>query len=345
MQKTIVALIAVFGLVLAMTVTASPVARVTALAATVWLQQGDATSRLTANVELSIGDRIVTGDNGRAEIQLWSDLVLRVYPGTEIRIQPGEKTSETSGDSPAELYLHLGKICVQTGPPSSSGRHFVLKVTDSMTAEIHQSAHICVSRIESLSSIRLRQGSVQLTNSIDPSIIVLSEAGIEYSQNDDGSYQLLPPTDPDTVTAADPEPFITESEFETQPAQTEIDAIKAATVIEETGALEEETAVPVSAETNAPVTESDISANGYIYTVYLFSTRSEEVANQVNERFQRAGHDSRILVNEQDSPVRYRIAVPGFKSRQSAKEFAASIVGKLGIRDTWIGRDQSASAD
>ena len=329
MKKIIVSLIAVFGMLLAAAVAAAPVARVSALTSSVWLQQDDNTRKLSASDELFVGDSIVTGENGRAEIRLLPDLVVRVYPGTEIGIQPGGQPEETAGSGSAALYLHLGKLCVKTGPPSSSGRHFVLKVTDSMIAVIHQSAHICVSRTEGMSAIRLLQGSVQLTNSIDPSIVVLSEAGIEYSQSDDGSYQLLPPSNPDTIGETDTEPFINASEIESGITRTEIEA------------AEEKPAVSINAETSEPETPSDV--NGYIYTVYLFSTRSEEVAEQVNQKLRQAGHDSRILVNENVSPIRYRIAVPGFTSRQSAKEFAASIVGKLGIRDTWIGKDRPGS--
>ncbi|TNF91296.1 MAG: SPOR domain-containing protein, partial [Gammaproteobacteria bacterium] len=91
---------------------------------------------------------------------------------------------------------------------------------------------------------------------------------------------------------------------------------------------------------------TDQSASGsYIYTVYLFSTRSEEAALEANQRFQLAGHDTRIVINEKEEPIRYRIAVSGFTSRESAREFANSIVGTLGIRDTWIGRDRPAAAN
>jgi hypothetical protein len=180
------------------TASASPVARVTALASAVWLHQGDEKRRLTANDELGIGDRIVTGENGQAEIQLWSDPTLRIYPGTEISIRAREKSEESSTGSPAALYLQLGKVCARTGPPTSTERDFVITVADKMIAVIHQSAHLCLSRGEELSSVRLRDGSVEITNAIDRSILVLSEAGIELDLNDDGSYQLLPPTDPPT---------------------------------------------------------------------------------------------------------------------------------------------------
>jgi hypothetical protein len=140
MQMTVRGLIVILGLTLFTTASASPVARVTALASAVWLHQGDEKRRLTANDELGIGDRIVTGENGQAEIQLWSDPTLRIYPGTEISIRAREKSEESSTGSPAALYLQLGKVCARTGPPTSTERDFVITVADKMIAVIHQSA-------------------------------------------------------------------------------------------------------------------------------------------------------------------------------------------------------------
>ncbi len=315
MQITVPGLITILGLTLVFTASASPVARVTALASTVWLHQGDEIRKLTANDELGIGDSIVTGDNGQAEIQLWSDPMLRIYPATEISIQVQENSGESLADGPGALHLQLGKVCARTGPPTSTRRDFVITVADKMIAVIHQSAHICLSRGEDVSSVRLRDGSVEITSSIDQSILVLSEAGIEFNLNDDGTYQLLPPTDPDATAE---EAFITET-------------------------VETNATVPAIDATNEA--ESDQQAGAFIYTLYLFSTRSWDVANQVNTKLQQAGHDTRILARENESPARYRVAVSGFDSRQTAEEYAASIVGTLGIRDTWIGKDQLREID
>ena len=311
MQITVPGLIAILGLTLVSTVSASPVGRVTALASPVWLHQGDEKRRLTANDELNVGDSIVTGDRGQAEIQLWSDPILRIYPGTEFSIQAKERSTVSSTNIPGRLYLQLGKVCARTGPPTSKGRGIDLNVADKMVAVIHQSAHISLSRGEGISSVQLRDGSVEITSSIDQSILVLSEAGIEFTLDDDGSFQLLPPVDDPNATAE--ETFITDT-------------------------VETGTAVPDIEASNE--SESKQQAGVYVYTLYLFSTRSEDVANQVNTKLQQAGHDARILANENESPARYRIVVSGFDSRQGAEEYAASIVGKLGIRDTWIGKDR-----
>ena len=79
--------------------------------------------------------------------------------------------------------------------------------------------------------------------------------------------------------------------------------------------------------------------SAYVYTVYLFSTGSFEIADQVNRKFQQAGYDTLIYQRGIGSESRYRIAGPGFESRRAAETFADSMVGKLGISDTWIGRE------
>ena len=315
MQKTVPGLIAILGLTLVSAVSASPVARITALASTVWLHQGDEKRRLTAGDELNIGDSIVTGVSGRAEIQLRSDTTLLIYPRSALSFQPQQESQASPTGNPGLLYLRFGKVCARTGLPTSTGRDIVITVSDKMVAVIHQSAHICLSRGEEMSSVRLRDGSVEITSSIDQSILVLSEAGIEFTLNDDGSYQLLPPAD---TTVAAEEAFIAETR--------------------ETG-----TAVPETAAIN--VEESKQPAGAYVYTLYLFSASSEDIAEQVTNRLQQAGHDARVLVNENESPVRYRVVVPGFDSRQAAEEYAASIVGTLGIGDSWIGKDRRRQGD
>ncbi len=78
----------------------------------------------------------------------------------------------------------------------------------------------------------------------------------------------------------------------------------------------------------------------YVYTVYLFSTTSEKVADQVNQKFQQAGHESRIIVPTKADITSYRIAVTGFESHQAAQQYAESVTGTLGVSSTWIGRNR-----
>jgi hypothetical protein len=79
--------------------------------------------------------------------------------------------------------------------------------------------------------------------------------------------------------------------------------------------------------------------SGYIYTVYLFSSQYQEVAEQVNQEFRQAGHDTQIFASETSSGSRYRVAVSGFESRQAAKNFSDTVVGTLGVTGTWIGQE------
>jgi cell division septation protein DedD len=86
-------------------------------------------------------------------------------------------------------------------------------------------------------------------------------------------------------------------------------------------------------------TTTQNKVSDYIYTVYLFSSRSEEAAGQVNQKFQKAGHDTQIFASETSSGSRYRVAVSGFESRQAAKNFSDTVVGTLGVTGTWIGQE------
>ncbi|UCH40692.1 MAG: hypothetical protein JSU67_03065, partial [Gammaproteobacteria bacterium] len=297
MQKTVPGLVAVAAMACCAFARASTVASVIAVAQPAWIQLDDIVSELDRANDISIDDRILTGASGRAEIQLWSDVILRLYPESEIRLMPAENSAETADQITAELFLQSGKICLQSGPPTRSGRNFELNVDMRMRVTIHQSAHVCVFRREGLSYLGLLAGSVQISNSIEPGLVILSEAGIGFRLTDDGSYQLLPPGSGEPVATLDVQPFITEQEIAAsaeEPSQLES--------ADETATAENET--------------TDQSASGSsIYTVYLFSTRSEEAALEANQRFQLAGHDTRIVINEKEEPIRYRIAVSGFTSR------------------------------
>lgn len=333
MQKTVLGLIAILGLTCYSMAQASPVASIAALASPAWVQREDVKAELGRNHEINIGDHVFTGAGGLLEIQLWAGVELRVYSASEIRVMAqAESGSDPSENLPVLLMQH-GRICLESPPASSTGNNFELNVADLLLVAIQQYGHICVSRREGMSSINLRAGSVQITNILDPAMVILSEAGIEFRMDDEGSYQLLPSAEDATMADMNAEPFIAEAIAKQEASNPE----SAETM--------SDTAVTEGSETVESETDPGENASGYIYTVYLFSTRSEEVADQVNERFQQAGHKTRILVNDNDAPIRYRVALTGFESRQSAGDFADSIVGKLGIKDTWIGKDRPDSAD
>jgi len=104
------------------------------------------------------------------------------------------------------------------------------------------------------------------------------------------------------------------------------------------------------AETGAVTTGSQAMpkaedpSTDYVYTVYLFSTASAEVADQVNEEFQRAGHESSVMVTTGPEGTHYRVGITGFESRQAARQYAESIPATLGITDAWVSRVRSEMA-
>ena len=77
-----------------------------------------------------------------------------------------------------------------------------------------------------------------------------------------------------------------------------------------------------------------------MYTVYLFSSQSQENADRLNQKLRDAGHPTEIIVSDDGETVRYRVAGTGFGTRQAAQQFSDSVVGKHGIRDSWIGRSK-----
>jgi hypothetical protein len=197
-----------------------------------------------------------------------------------------------------------------------------------MFAAIHHHGEICVLRSNGQNYIKLRAGSVQITHSVDPDMIILSESGSEIHMADSGTYRLLFPGD-DLSALKIEKPFILEAGGE-EVTPTDINDT------DDTGIVVlPETELETSAKNEGAKNEGST----YVYTVYLFSTRDEEVAQKTNQKFLKAGHDTQIIQSTTGSTLRYRVAATGFESNQAAKDFANSIVGKLGITDTWIGRN------
>jgi len=162
-----------------------------------------------------------------------------------------------------------------------------------------------LARQQQLSSIGLFDGGVLITNTAVPGIIVFGQSGSRIDLRDDGGCEFL------------------------------------ASGSGHSAVLENETEASPQAEV-APENSSGGEA-GRSYTLDLFSTRCATVADRVNRNFRTAGHKSVILRRETGSTIRYRVVVPGFESRESARQFVGSIVGKPGISDTWIGEGKSGS--
>jgi len=324
MHKILVNLIALIGIVYLLPVNASPVATVIDLRSAVWLQQNDVKTALSKNSVLNSGDQIITSETGRVELLLWSTVSLQLNASSAITILSRQKSTATGADNQPKLNIQKGKACLKfTSQPDTLSK-FRINIGDKLYATLHHHADICAQREDGMSSIKLRGGSVQVTHSVDPNLIILSKAGTEFRINDSGSYKLLLPGSANSIT---PQSEISPTTL----AAPEEDLPVHADVADDEAVADDETvATDEIDQGNLP---------DYQYTVYLFSTRSEDVAEQVNRKFQQAGHKTQIKVSETDSVIRYRIAVSGFSSAQAAKNFSDSIIGTLGIKDTWIGKE------
>ena len=97
---------------------------------------------------------------------------------------------------------------------------------------------------------------------------------------------------------------------------------------------------PRAAETRQTETEETpsrpASAAG-AYALYLFSSRSAEVAEAISRQLQTAGVGARVYAVDTGAEVRYRVAVPGFETRGAAETFSESVIGRFGITDAWVG--------
>jgi len=321
MQKKPLSFIALIGITCFSLANASSIATITDLKSPVWVQQNDTKTELRQNSVLKSGDHIITGKSGRVRMLLWASVTLQLNADSIITILAKTKTGTANTDIQPELYIQKGSACIKFTSRSDTGSKFKLNIGNTMFVAVQYHGDICLLRQDDMSSIKLRSGSVQVTHSVDPNIIVLSEAGTEFRINDDGSYKLLFPASGDSLTPEIETPVTVEATIEEESPGDTVD-------------IEEGVA---KAETESATQES---SPGYNYTVYLFSTRSEDVAEEVNRKFRKAGHDTQIYVSETDSITRYRIAVPGFKSAEDAQIFSDSVVGKLGVRDTWIGKER-----
>jgi hypothetical protein len=327
MHKILITFIALIGITGISPVNASPIATIIKLRPPVWIQQNDIKMELGQNSVLKDGNQIITGGTGRVELLLWSNVRLQLDANSAIRILARQKSGVANSDNQPELIIQKGRGCIKFISQPVTLKKFRLNIGNMMFAALHPHVDICAQREDGISSVILRGGSVQVTHSVDPNLIILSEAGTEFRINDNGSYELLVPGSASSLTPQTKSSLSTltapEEDVPSHARDADVDEVAA------------------SGETTTAKTEASGQENlpDYQYTVYLFSTRSEDVAEQVNRKFQAAGHKTQIKVSETDSVTRYRIAVPGFSSAQSAKNYSDSIIGTLGIKDTWIGKE------
>jgi hypothetical protein len=327
MQKKILILLVLTGFACISTAHASSIATVTALKLPVWLQRDNSNTELDGNSVIKIGDNIATGKTGRVEMQLWVNATLQLNSNSEITIRAGNGIDTAVADAPPELFIHQGRACINYTAQSSSENKFRVNIGNAMFAAIHLRGNICVLRRDGLSAIKLLAGSVQVTHFVGPDTIILSLAGSEFHIEDNGSYNIRFPGDDEASMLEIEQPFVVDIAIEEETSAGAVD------IVESNNAATE-----ILTATQPETAEQD-TVSAYIYTVYLFSTRAEEIAEQVNQKFQGAGHDTQIFVSGAGAEARYRIAVSGFESKQTADNFSDSIVGKLGVTGTWIGRE------
>ena len=263
---------------------ASPTASISALKSPVWLQQGGSRTELGPGSKLKIGDNITTGDAGRVELMPWVNARLQLNSNSEITLRTANGVAQSAADARPELYIHEGRACVSYTARSSGEAKFVINIGDMMFAAMHLRGDICVLRADGQSSIKLRDGSVQVTHAVDPNMIILSEVGTEIHIDDNGSFKLLFPGD-DVSRLEIEKPFIVETIVEKadpgEPpeivASGQIDtgeltvAEFEATGEEETKSAGKNSAAAGGLREAAPETRPREDVPGYIYTVYLLS--------------------------------------------------------------------------
>ena len=333
MQNKKLIFLVLTGIICISTANASSIATVIALKSPARLMQGSTQTELGRNSILKIGDSIATGDTGRVEMRLWVNATLRLNANSEITLRAGDESGITNPDRHPELYLQHGRACINYTAQSSSEKNFIVNLGDRMFAAIHLLGDICVFRRDGLSAIKLHAGSVQVTHSVNPNTMVLSETGTEFHIEDNGPYELLFPGGHDASTLEIEKPFIVEMAIEEGASGESLDNVGSNNAVTEV--------IPAA---GTEVTGQDTML-GNIYTVYLFSSRSEEVAEQVNQKFHQAGHDTQVYASETDAGRRYRVAITGFVSKHAANNFSDAIVGKLGVTGTWIRKERAPGVE
>lgn len=308
---------------------AAPLATISSLVPPVWTTQNGTRTPLDQRSKLKTGDPVITGDKGQIEIKLRESATVQLNSNSEVIILTENTPESPAPEEKAVLQVVNGRACINFNSVSDSMTQFKLNLAGKLFAVIHQQGNICVYRDDSSSSIKLISGSIQVTHAIEPNTVIMGRAGSEYRVDDDGSFNLSQPGMDEALTPAIEMPFR---------------AQKRSAHAEQPGA---EIAVPQQQSADANKTDTKTSkfspqneTSDYEYSVYLFSTQSQDKANEVNQNLRNAGYDTLIYTHEKNAVTYYRIAKKGFNSLQSAKQFSQAIVGSLGILDSWIGKDK-----
>lgn len=309
---------------------AAPEIVVVAVESPAWTARNGSETALATGDRIEYGYRLLTGDTGKLALQLGPGVNLQIDVDSEIEFIEDADAETAAAETRSAVKIHRGRLCAQFRYRPETAIRFSLQLGKLASAAIRDQGQLCAVLGGDDSRIALVGGSVQITNLVENTLVVLSKPGSDYRFDDSGHFELgMTRTDiaieVGEVSAPVTEPLVRDESRDSATEKTE--STETETTSNDAGALSEPAI--------------DESKPGQIYTVYLFSTRSQTIANEVNRKLRDAGHQTRIIASNSGTTTQYRIAVSGFTSRQAAQDYSAAIVGKYGIEDTWIGRKKA----
>ena len=327
MRKSVVGLAALAGALCTLATAASTGLEIIAMEGPAWTEHVDSRTPVETGDRVRQGDRLLTGSTGKLDLRLDSGVSLQLDFDSEIEFLKGADTGAESEGFRFAAKIHRGRLCVQFRTRPDTATSFGLLLGDTVSANIHEQGHICAVYTSDEARIVLVGGSVQISNHIEPTLVVLSEPASEYNFDNAGNFTLSTVENEISIRVSNAAEGLPDSK---RPAETSAGSTE--TVDREESGAKGKDAIEI------PAPDNNGTKNEFIYTVYLFSTRSREAADKVNRKLQRAGHQTLIITSDDSADRQYRIAVPGFSTPRAAQDYAADIVGKYGIGDTWIGR-------
>ncbi len=334
------------------TAQASSFVTITSFKSPVWVQQSGIKSRLKPGDQWGIGDQIITGDSGEVDLQLGTGFFLQVREDSELTYLAGNNTETSPQGYLAKLSVSEGMVCIHSNSQLDTDSKLVFDLGNTLQAILQNAFDVCLKRTNGDSSVSLLRGSIEIIHFLSRHKIVLSQAGTEFRADGEGEYQFLKFSVGGDAIVENEDPPVSE-ELAVEEIQSEEMSIPLETENhnnvsgydlelddqdESTSSKNEKEEKPVSVEVDSGTLKIRPE---FVYTVYLFSTRSEEVAEKTNRKFHQAGYKTNIYKHQVDEVTHFRIVLPGFESRQAAENFSQSIVGQYGVGDTWIGKNRS----
>ncbi|MCP3687253.1 MAG: SPOR domain-containing protein [Gammaproteobacteria bacterium] len=307
------------------TLQAASVVNITRLKPPVWVQQGEIKSKLTRDVQLGAGDEVITGVAGSVELQLGDDFSLQVKSGSRVTYISENVAGIPPRGGPQTFSISKGVVCMQSSLELEKGSKVAFDISNTMLGTMQHTGDVCVKRSKKTSSVLLRSGSVQIEHYATGHMIVLSKRGTEFRVADGDEYELLTFDVSDnsileSAASANSEEIIPE----------EVQSDKKDNALADNS---EKTEKPANVEV---VPSTGQNQPEFEYIVYLLSYSSERRAEETNSKLREAGYKTSVSESQGAEKTYYRIARPGFETRKAAEHFSRSIIGKLGVTDTWI---------